>query len=174
MKMLWLAFRKVFVGYADFKGKADPSDYVFGLVWLFMVQVAYQLFRGAIFNADGPDIEAAYAKQQTVQLILNGLLYLPLIALVSRRLNYIGRSLWCTVPLAATVLGINLNAAYGAWIDKSFATPVMDQNGGWFASFGSALLLATIIAWLFTFIVTIELRTPKLESLPAAKQGSSH
>ena len=167
---VWSSFKKVFAGYADFKAKTDPRDFFFGLGWLFVIQVAYQLVRGMIFDANGPDFEAAFAKQQTVQLVLNGLLYLPLIALVTRRLNDMTRSAWCALPLAATVLASNLNAAYGAWIDTSHATRVMQQEGGWFASASSVLVLLMMTAWLFTVGVTISWGTPKPEISVGAPQ----
>lgn len=80
------------------------------------------------------------------------------------------RSRWCALPLAATVLASNLNAAYGAWIDTTYATRVMEQEGGWFASAGSVLFLLTITAWLFTLVVTINWGTPK----PMISVGAAH
>jgi|GEM_PF-1839033 len=155
------SLKRVLAGYADFRGQTNPVDFYFGLVWLFMIQVAYQLVRGTIFNADGANADAAYANQLTVQLILNFLLYLPLIAIVARRLNDMGRSVWLMLPIAISVMASNLNSAYGVWINPAYGKHVTEQDGSWFSSFGAVALLATLVCWLFTVVITVRWRTPK-------------
>ena len=162
------SFKKVFAGYADFRGKTNPYDFYFGLVWLLVVQVIWQMSRGSIFNADGPDFESAFAKQQTVQLILNFALYLPMVAIIVRRLNDMGRSAWLAAPIGLSVMASNLDAAYGAWINPSYATHLFESGGGWFSSIGSITLVATLVSWLFTVIVTIKWGAEK--QLSAAAQ----
>lgn len=50
---VWSSLKKVFAGYIDFKAKTDPREFFFGLAWLIVIQVAYHLLRGIVFDANG-------------------------------------------------------------------------------------------------------------------------